>query len=301
MTKPTLKSSDYDNDPKSFTLETDDSYFIRETVAYVKGTPATHAEAVTVIVWFHGFYVNKRDTLFHDLNGKEVKLLANLKGCPIKELIFIAPWMGYVQETKEFVLDKQNQRIPLKDKDGNIKPGEFLQQNIGSPQYRGVEAKLGKAADDYLAKVLEGLANFLDSKGQALKRSDGKAASAFTIKNLIVACHSGGGVAMRAFVGGLGSSNTAALKGCWCFDCLYGKDDPDFWFKRGANANAAPFYAYYWGTAGKAKSLLKLMGHPKQAEFSQDGSNLNVIDNSNKNHYRTASEGFADRLKNVKL
>ena len=43
------------------------------------------------------------------------------------------------------------------------------------------------------------------------------------------------------------------------------------------------------------------MGHPKQAEFSQDGSNLNVIDNSNKNHYRTASEGFADRLKNVKL
>ena len=66
-------------------------------------------------------------------------------------------------------------------------------------------------------------------------------------------------------------------------------------------ANAAPFYAYYWGTAAKAKRLLELMGHPKQAEFSQDGSNLNVIDKSNKYHYRTASEGFADRLKNVKL
>ena len=104
---------------------------------------------------------------------------------------------------------------------------------------------------------------------------------------------------MRAFVGGLGSSNTAALMGCWCFDCLYGDNDPDFWFKRGANA--APFYAYYFDTAANAKSLLKLMGHPRQAEFSQDGSNLNVIDNSNKNHYRTASEGFPDRLKNVKL
>ena len=50
-----------------------------------------------------------------------------------------------------------------------------------------------------------------------------------------------------------------------------------------------------------AKRLLKLMGHPGQAEFSQGGSNLNVIDNSNKNHYRTASEGFADQLKNIKL
>ena len=299
MTKPALKSNDFDKDQNSFTLETDDSYFIRETVAYVKGAPATHADAVTVIVWFHGFYVPKRGALFNDLKGKEVKLLANLKSGPIKELIFIAPFMGYVQEAKEFVLDEKKQKIPLRDKKKNIIPGEFLQRNIGSPQYRGVESQLGKAADDYLAKVLEGLANFLDSKGQALKASDGKPASVFTIKNLILACHSGGGVAMRAFVGGLGKNNTAALKGCWCFDCLYGGDDPAFWFNRGANA--APFYAYYWGTAAKAKRLLELMGHPKQAEFSQDGSNLNVIDNSNKNHYRTASEGFADRLKNVKL
>ena len=266
MTEPMLKSSDYDKDQKSFTLETDDSYFIRETVAYVKGTPTTHADAVTVIVWFHGFYVNKRDTLFNDVKGEEVKLLANLKSCPIKELIFIAPWMGYVQPTKEFVLDKKKEKIPLRDKDKNIIPGKFLQRNIGSVQYRAVETKLGNAADDYLAKVLEGLANFLASKGQALKDSDRNPLSAFKIKNLIVACHSGGGVAMRAFVSGLGSSNTAALKGCWCFDCLYSNDDADFWFKR--DAKAAPFYAYYEDTAEHAKYLLKLMGHPRQAEFS---------------------------------
>jgi len=299
MTKPTLKSSDYDKDQKSFTLETDEGYFIRPTVAYVKGAPATHADAVTVIVWFHGFYVNKRDTLFQDVAGEEVKLLENLRSCPIKELIFIAPWMGYVQPAMEFVLDKNKEKIPLRDKAKNIIPGKFQQRNIGSPQYRGVESQLGKAADDYLAKVLEGLANFLDSKRQALTGSNGKPASAFSIKNLILACHSGGGVAMRAFVGGLGSSNTAALKGCWCFDCLYGGDDADFWFNRGANA--APFYDYYWGTAANATRLLKLMGHPGQAEFSQDGATLNVINNSDKNHYRTASEGFADRLKNVKL
>jgi hypothetical protein len=299
MTAPALTSTDYNNDNKSFTLETDDRFFIRETVAYVKGTPATHADAVTVIVWFHGFYVNNRGTLFHDVQGEEVKLLENLKNCPIKELIFIAPWMGYVRPAMEYVLDRNNQKIPLLDKNKNIIPGKFQQRNIGSPQYRGVESQLGKAADDYLAKVLAGLARFLDSKGQELKGGDGKSVSAFTIKNLIVACHSGGGVAMRAFVGGLGSSNAAALRGSWCFDCLYGSDDADFWFKR--STNAAPFYTYYWGTAGNAKRLLKLMGHPGQPEFSQDGSSLNVIDNSNKNHYRTASEGFAERLKNLKL
>jgi len=296
MAKPTLKSNDYTKDPTSFTLETDDSYFIRETVAYVKGTPATHAEAVTVIVWFHGFYVNNRTTLFNDLPGKEVKLLANLKSCPIKELIFIAPFMGYVKPA-EFVLDKDKQKIPVRNKKGEIIPDRFQMWNPGSTQYRDVEAKLGKEADNYLAKVLEGLANFLDSQGQALKTSDGKGASAFTIKNLIVACHSGGGVAMRAFVSGLGNNNTAALKGSWCFDCLY--ENPKFWFNQATNA--APFYVYYWGTAVNAQNLLGLMGHPNQAQFSQPGDALHVIDNSTKDHYRTASEGFAERLANVKL
>jgi hypothetical protein len=162
-----------------------------------------------------------------------------------------------------------------------------------------VEADLGKAADDYLAKVLEGVANFLGGKGQSLKGSDGKEAKAFAIKNLILACHSGGGVAMRAYVKGLGSGNASALKGCWCFDCLYNGDDPDFWFKKATNAD--PFYHYYWGTTKRAHRLLELMGHPKQMEFTTDGSALNIINNSDKDHYRAASEGFPDRLKKVKL
>jgi len=297
MTAPPLKSDDYDKDQKSFTLDTGDSYFIRETVAYVKGTPATHADAVTVIVWFHGFYVDKRSTLFNDLPDKEVKLLESLKACSIPELIFIAPFMGYVEDATEPVLDKDNKKIPARDDKGNIKPGEFEMRNIGSPQYQGVELKLGKAADDYLAKVLEGLASFLDSKKQALTGSDGKPRTAFTIKNLILACHSGGGAAMRAFVGGLGSTNTAALKGCWCFDCLYGRGAEDFWFNR--DKNAAPFYAYYNGTTKRARHLLKLMGHPGKKGF--EGGTLNVIDNSDKSHYRTASEGFPERLNNTKL
>jgi hypothetical protein len=296
MTTHALKSDDFDKDSKSFTLHTSDSYFIRPTAVYVKGTPATHAEAVTVIVWFHGFFVDDRATI---LKQQEAKLLPNLKSCSLTDLIFIAPFMGNVHS--EYVLDENKQKIPLTDKKGDVIPGKFKTKIVGSPQYRVVENDLGSSADDYLIKVLEGLANFLDDKGQKLTRSDGKEAKTFTIKNLILACHSGGGVAMKAYVKGLGSSNTAALKGCWCFDCLYNGDDPDFWFKRSIVTGAPPFYEYYFDTADNAKRLLELMGHPGQNEFTSDGSKLNVIDNSGKSHYRTASEGFLERLNKIKL
>jgi hypothetical protein len=291
-----LTSPDFGTNPKSFQLETADSYFIRETVAYVKGEPSMHADAVTVIVWFHGFYVNDRQTLFNDIAGKEVKLLANLKSCPIKELIFIAPFMGYVKPAV-FDLDANKEKIPLRDEKGDIIPGAFKQHYPGSAQFQDAEDKLGKDADNYLAKVLEGLANFYTEKEYELTGGDGKPRAAFTIKNLILACHSGGGAAMQDFVRGLGSTNTAALKGTWCFDCLYGKGAAGFWFKR--SKGAAPFYAYYEDTAMRAKELLKLMGHPEDDEFSAPGSSLNVI--VGKSHYGTASEGFAERLKDVKL
>jgi hypothetical protein len=42
-------------------------------------------------------------------------------------------------------------------------------------------------------------------------------------------------------------------------------------------------------------------GHEPDKEFSDPKSDLNVINNSDKTHYRTASEGFPERLKNLKL
>ena len=105
---------------------------------------------------------------------------------------------------------------------------------------------------------------------------------------------------MRAFVGGLGSSNTAALKGCWCFDCLYGGDDADFWFNRGRQSG--PVLRLLLGHEGERQAPARTDGASrKERNFRWTAPALNVIDNSNKNHYRTASEGFPDRLKNVKL
>ena len=57
---------------------------------------------------------------------------------------------------------------------------------------------------------------------------------------------------MQAFVSNLGPGNASALRGCWCFDCLYNKGDPDFWFKRSIAASAAPFYEYYFDTKNNA-------------------------------------------------
>ncbi len=102
---------------------------------------------------------------------------------------------------------------------------------------------------------------------------------------------------MRSFVASL--PKNGILKECWCFDCLY--QDLTFWFTRRVGKDAPlPFYTYYFDTTDNTKALLKLMGHEKDKEFSQEGSSLNVIDNTSKSHYRTAAEGFPDRLSKTK-
>ena len=54
------------------------------------------------------------------------------------------------------------------------------------------------------------------------------------IGNLFLACHSGGGNAMRNLVGTLGKYELN-LTACWGFDCLYGAnatpDDANFWYQ----------------------------------------------------------------------
>ena len=54
------------------------------------------------------------------------------------------------------------------------------------------------------------------------------------LRNLIIACHSGGGAGMRNLVNSLGRYK-ANLCECWGFDCLYGvkasPDDANFWYE----------------------------------------------------------------------
>jgi hypothetical protein len=274
----------------SLTLETNDGYFKKPTVVYVKGKPEEHPGAVNVIVWFHGFYVSSRDEIFND---EQVGLLKALEGCPKKEIVLIAPWLGNV--FTEYKLDSSGAKIPRTNKEGDIivdgKGNIEYERQVNEQSrkdYVAQEEDMEKSGDEYVKNVLEGLANFLGANGRPLKGAD-----KFTIKNLIVACHSGGGRAMRSFV--TGQPKNGPLKESWCFDCLY--QDPTFWFTRAVDKDSPlPFYTYYFDTKSNTQALLKLMGHEKDKEFSQDGSSLNVVDNTSKSHYRTASEGFPDRL-----
>src|SRR5215469_5810408 len=91
----------------SLTLHTDDGFFKRPTVVYVKGKPEEHPGTLNVIVWFHGFYVDSKDAIFND---GDVGLLKALEGSPEKEIVFIAPWLGNV--FMEFKLDPSGAKIP---------------------------------------------------------------------------------------------------------------------------------------------------------------------------------------------
>ena len=68
------------------------------------------------------------------------------------------------------------------------------------------------------------------------------------LRNLIIACHSGGGAGMRNLVNALGRYKHN-LAECWGFDCLYGvkasPDDANFWYDWVQSKNGRPLFISY--------------------------------------------------------
>jgi Putative esterase len=124
-----------------------------------------------------------------------------------RNVVLIAPFMGY-----EY-FDQNDKAV-----------GDFSTSALGQ----------GKWGQQYLTEVLKGLANHIDAKSPPQ----------LEIKNLILACHSGGGTAMRGLVGTLGTFR-GALRECWGFDCLYGGDDANFWSKHATSPDGCPVYVYF--------------------------------------------------------
>lgn len=83
------------------------------------------------------------------------------------------------------------------------------------------------------------------------------------IKNLVLACHSGGGEGMRSLHGTLGK-HRAKLRECWGFDCLYGAnaspDDATFWHDTMLKSDSVPLYFVYGGSTLPQSVKLDLMG-----------------------------------------
>jgi hypothetical protein len=68
--------------------------------------------------------------------------------------------------------------------------------------------------------------------------------SAPALGNLILACHSGGGLPMRQLAGGR-SRALAQIRECWGFDCTYNRGDDIFWAGWAQARPNAKVYIYY--------------------------------------------------------
>src|SRR5207248_5800696 len=89
----------------------------------------------------------------------------------------------------------------------------------------------GNGCGDYLHDVLKQMAAYQSKAGEESSKSSGDQKSSagsssdkgksggLEIKNLIIACHSGGGDLMRDATGHLGDLESK-LKECWGFDCM---------------------------------------------------------------------------------
>ncbi|OWK37565.1 hypothetical protein [Fimbriiglobus ruber] len=129
----------------------------------------------------------------------------------------------------------------------------------------GPFAEVGKLKDDggvqwFLDQILDGLWRSGPHAGRA-KRP--------TVRNLILAAHSGGGVPLRRLAQVLGDDDIYKdkLKACWGFDSIYGVKDKDAefwsdWAKGHPGTKVAMYYLFTEKDVGKNPKLPVGPGNP---------------------------------------
>jgi hypothetical protein len=113
----------------------------------------------------------------------------------------------------------------------------------------------------------KGVETFLDEVVRALAKAlAGTAGSEpkLTIKNLVIACHSGGGWLMRQLVDKQ-SDFGGALRECWGFDSLYNSGDAVFWYGW-KKKNKIPLYIAYGNDTKFQAIWLYLLGKGRADE-----------------------------------
>jgi hypothetical protein len=109
-----------------------------------------------------------------------------------------------------------------------------------------------------------GLGNYLDRVLAALRAYGpyNTAGSAPTLGNLILACHSGGGIYMR-LIATSGARYTDRIRECWGFDCLYNTGDETIWAQWArSRPNSRLFIHYGSGGTATRSELLRRQGVP---------------------------------------
>jgi hypothetical protein len=201
------------------------------TGVYIPPKHLDTTNPVNVVIWLHGWEVKNIEFLF---NGDPARARDTVLKST-KDVVLIAPFLGH----------KYGVYV-----DGNLTEvkGSLSTDDLGE----------GKWGENYLDEVLNALARFQNSK----KDPPEKKPLPILIKNLVIACHSGGGTGMRNLVRTLGKYQPK-LKQCWGFDCLYDSVDATFWSQRMSGPDACPLWIFYGPSTLPQSVKLDLIGRGK--------------------------------------
>jgi hypothetical protein len=167
---------------------------IRHTAVYIPRQVSASGGKINVVLWLHGFYVEDHKFLFHN---DPVRIREQVRDSN-KDVVLISPWLGYEFATRHSFA------------------GNYSVRDLATPKW----------GERYLNEVLGAISD--------LQAGGSRSAPPLELGNLVIACHSAGGAAMRNLVGSLGKYESK-LRACWGFDCLYGAntepDDATFWYR----------------------------------------------------------------------
>jgi hypothetical protein len=205
----------------------------KQTGIYLPASVDIDKGFVDVLFWLHGWYVPKIQALF-DSDRSAIRRQVVASGKPI---VLVAPYLGNGQpEGSSYDVSDLN-----KAHWGEL----YLNQVLGV-------LEMMRDPNTYTPPWMRRDLSLLHVKtGPDLR-----------IRKLIIACHSGGGEAMRYLVGSLGRYRRS-IAACWGFDCLYGQkaspDDATFWYDWAATGDGPPLYISYGKSTVPQSVKLSLM------------------------------------------
>jgi hypothetical protein len=191
--------------------------------------PPNHVEAsriLNVLLYFHGWYVGSQEDLINNDKSRLCEQVINSG----RDVVLVAPFLGSKWA-------KGDGKALHTDRFGQAGYGErFL-----------------KAILDALGAAISASAAPKRVPGVDAISGAGPIVGPFQIKNLVIACHSGGGVAMRNVVQTLGQFESS-LRECIGLDCLYESGDAKFWFDR-AKKPGTPLACFVFGPSTRWESI----------------------------------------------
>src|ERR1043165_2976898 len=234
--------------------------WIKPTGIYISPGVDFDSGTVDILIWLHGYYVPGIKQFFSS-DPSKVRQAVLASG---KEVILVVPYLG----------------------NGGV--GDASTYNVSDMD--------GRWGENFLRQVLNALGVGHSARGYIppWKRNDLSLAGApqasamgtpIGLGNLVIACHSGGGQAMRNLVNSLGTYSRH-LAECWGFDCLYGvhahPDDASFWYNWVQGGNGRPLYISFGSSTAEQSVKLYLMGqglsNERGARRNPDGPEMANIE-----------------------